>query len=55
MAFGLLLINWRDISSLVYHGLTVVTTKLLSIEPKNAIAYSGEYGSDFDFALSKTF
>lgn len=39
-AFGRLLINCRDISSLVYHGLTVVITKLASDAPSHAMTYS---------------
>lgn len=40
IAFGRLLISCRDISSLVYHGLTVVTTKLASDDPSHAMTYS---------------
>lgn len=40
MAFGRQPNSWREISSLVYDGLTVVTTKPPSVAPKNAMAYS---------------
>lgn len=40
IAFGWQLNIWREISSLVYDGLTVVMTKPASADPKNAIAYS---------------
>lgn len=40
IALGRLLISCRDISSLLYHGLMVVTTRLASVDPNHAMTYS---------------